>query len=73
MSVKFQVEVFWVVTSFRVVVGYRRFRSPCSLKNQNGKLFFLIGATFYFGPNVKKSDICFRDFVPSDIPIVFME
>jgi len=26
---KIQVEVFWVVTSCSVVVGYQRFRDPC--------------------------------------------
>jgi hypothetical protein len=34
MAVKFQVEVFWVVTSCSVVVGYQRFRGPCCLHLQ---------------------------------------
>jgi hypothetical protein len=31
----FQVEVFWVVTPYSVVVGYRRSRSPCCLQCQS--------------------------------------
>jgi hypothetical protein len=31
MVVKFQVEVFWVVTLCSVVVGYQCFRGPCYL------------------------------------------
>jgi hypothetical protein len=30
-EVKIQVQVFWVVTSFSVVVGYQRFGAPCCL------------------------------------------
>jgi hypothetical protein len=30
-AVMFQVEVFWVVTPFGVVVGYQRFRGSCCL------------------------------------------
>jgi hypothetical protein len=30
-AVKMQVEVFWVVTSRSVVVGYQRFGGPCCL------------------------------------------
>jgi len=30
-AVKFQVELFWVVTPFSFVVGYQRFGSPCCL------------------------------------------
>jgi len=30
-AVKIQVEVFWVVTSCSVVVGYQRFGEPCCL------------------------------------------
>jgi hypothetical protein len=31
MAVKIQVEVFWVVMSCGVVVGYQHFRGPCCL------------------------------------------
>jgi hypothetical protein len=31
---KIQVEFFWVVTQYSVVVGYQRFRGPCCLHLQ---------------------------------------
>jgi len=37
-AVKILVEVFWVVTSFSVVVGYQRFRGPCCLPLQCANL-----------------------------------
>jgi len=30
-AVMFQVQVFWIVTPYIVVVGYQRFRGPCCL------------------------------------------
>jgi len=41
-----QVEVFWVVTSYCVVIGYQRFRGLCSWRRrQHGPLKFWCPAT----------------------------
>jgi len=38
----FQVEVFWVVSPCNVVVGYRRFGSPCCLHRPQISQFYFI-------------------------------
>jgi hypothetical protein len=38
MAVMFQAEVFWVMTTCSVVVGYQCFRGPCCLHFQHGPL-----------------------------------
>jgi len=53
--VKIQVEVFWVMTSCSVVVGYRRFGGPCCPHHQGDVNIFPIAIHFTLKMEARRS------------------